>query len=90
MIKDSDELLETVKMHEESWSGGNEDTVIERGIKLERGQKRLPGRYHKYKACIIRVRVAYSSIKMKPGRGYDYLLEVFREKTPGKRKRLFK
>lgn len=29
--------------------------------------------------------MAYSSIKVEPERGYDYL-DVFREKTPGKMK----
>lgn len=58
-------------------------------FKLEQGQKRLPGRYHKYKACIMK-RVAYLSVTMKPERRYDYLLDVFREKIPGKRKGLLK
>lgn len=48
-------------------------------------KKRLPGRHHR--DCIIRsVKVAYSSIKVGPERGYDYPLDILREKTPGKRK----
>lgn len=30
--------------------------------------------------------MAYSSIKVGPERGYDYPLDILREKTPGKRK----
>lgn len=55
-------------------------------LKLEQRtkKKRLPGRYHR--DCIIRrVKMAYSSIKVEPERGYDYL-DVFRERTPGKMK----
>lgn len=59
-------------------------------FKLEQGQKKATRKAPQIQSSYYKEIVAYLPFTMKPERRYDYHLDVFREKIPGKRKGLLK